>query len=51
MVRKKSFWFLLGASVGLTAVLLLALRSEREPEYGGKKLSEWMNFAFSILDL
>jgi len=48
-MRKRWIWVILGVAVLSVAVLAVATR-EREPEYGGKKLSEWAKMYVDGLD-
>jgi len=41
-VTRKRWIYLIGAIVVTAGVLAVIFRPEREPEYGGKKLSEWV---------
>jgi hypothetical protein len=41
-MRKRWFWVILGAGVLAVGVLVVVTR-EREPVYGGRKLSEWVD--------
>jgi len=42
-MRKRRIYLGVVGVVVLVGVLVVALRPEREPEYGGKKLSEWVD--------
>src|SRR5439155_24118875 len=49
-VTRKRWIYLIGA-VGVAAgVLAVVFAPEREPEYGGKKLSEWVDHYFRELN-
>src|SRR5438876_9254302 len=41
-MRKRRFYLLLIAALVLIGVLVAVLSGSREPEYGGRKLSEWV---------